>query len=463
MTARAHAPWLRHRVRAATTAVVAALLAAIGARGETDGGPRGAAPAPAATGEPAVARTFLTVTTPDPATTVSIRHWCTTRHAGMTARLVRVDVATGGPGDARGDAGSPGSTGASVDLRSDVAALVYEIPGAGRFVHDVEVTGLAPDATYAFTLRDSDRQVGARRTFTTLPTRGPVRFAVGGDVEIDADAAALGRILVARGARLLVLGGDLAYENGDPRGASFVDRFVDLIATATTSDAGGMIPVVAALGNHETSVWMDLGRAPRALTGAPFYDALFLRRSADDAPDRPTWRALVVSDTATLLLLDSGHVNPHAGAQATWLGGALRSMTTPHAIAIYHVPLYPSVRPLADLQAAAGRAAWEPLFDALGVDAAFEHHDHALKRTRPLRAGRVDDDDGVVYFGDGGFGKLPRQLRRDLDPRFLTALAAEHVWIVDARRDGLAARATAPDGSVLDEAFVRRGPTRRDP
>jgi hypothetical protein len=54
------------------------------------------------------------------------------------------------------------------------------------------------------------------------------------------------------------------------------------------------------------------------------------------------------------------------------------------------------------------REHWCPLFDEYGVQLAFEHHDHAYKRTYPIRKGTVDPR-GVVYLGDGAWGVTVRK------------------------------------------------------
>ena len=41
-----------------------------------------------------------------------------------------------------------------------------------------------------------------------------------------------------------------------------------------------------------------------------------------------------------------------------------------------------------------------PLFDNYHLTAAFEHHDHAFKRTHLLRANQTDPG-GTLYLGDG--------------------------------------------------------------
>lgn len=387
----------------------------------------GAAPAAAS---PDVARTYVTIDRVDAATTATVRRWCGGAHGPLRLRVRRADAPEA---DARVVPDRPRT-----------------VRGAGRHVHAFPTTGLTPATTYAFVVESDDGPVH-RGAFRTLPARGPVRFAVGGDVMPSSESLALAARVRSADVDLLVLGGDLAYDDGAIEAVPYVDAFVAFLAAATTHDDGRAIPVVAAVGNHEARVEMDLGRMPRGLHGAPFFDALFL----DDDPARTTFRAVALSDVAALLLLDSGHVWPHDGAQAAFVRGALRLFArTPLKIAAYHVPLYPSVRALGDPQARAGRRAWEPIFVEEGLAVAFEHHDHALKRVGPLVDGRPRAD-GVVYLGDGGFGRPTRPLRRDLDARYGTALSATHVWLVVARADGLSARAIAPDGAVLDEAYVR--------
>ena len=48
---------------------------------------------------------------------------------------------------------------------------------------------------------------------------------------------------------------------------------------------------------------------------------------------------------------------------------------------------------------------WSPLFEKFNVDVVLEHHDHTFKRTHPLKGGHVDKN-GVIYLGDGSWGKL---------------------------------------------------------
>src|SRR5690606_8399263 len=74
-----------------------------------------------------------------------------------------------------------------------------------------------------------------------------------------------------------------------------------------------------------------------------------------------------------------------------------------------HVPAYPSYRAY-DSEDGSGtgggnRKHWVPLFERYNVDAVFEHHDQAYKRTHPLMGGHKSEN-GIVYLGDGSWGRL---------------------------------------------------------
>ena len=65
------------------------------------------------------------------------------------------------------------------------------------------------------------------------------------------------------------------------------------------------------------------------------------------------------------------------------------------------------------------RKHWVPLFEKYRVPVVLEHHDHTFKRTKPLLDGLADDN-GVLYLGDGSWGRL----RSPQSPEQLPHLAA---------------------------------------
>ena len=155
-----------------------------------------------------------------------------------------------------------------------------------------------------------------------------------------------------------------------------------------------LVPMVLAVGNHDVDNRSDPPTAPFFFRYFPQGgESYFSRR---------------VGANLALFVLDSGHLVPHGGAQATWAcrsagsqpWGAVR-------FAAYHVPLYPGYRPFNATRSRLGRRHWGWLFDQFGLTAAFENHDHMLKRSKLLRAGEVATD-GTLYLGDGCFGRISR-------------------------------------------------------
>lgn len=112
-----------------------------------------------------------------------------------------------------------------------------------------------------------------------------------------------------------------------------------------------------------------------------------------------------------------------AADQVSWINNTLSSarLTSRWLSAIYHAPMWPSVRPLSDAVSTGLREAWAASFDYFGLgtliqilyfctspyiyllDIAFENHDHAYKRTKPIRNGAVAAT-GTLHVGDGNWG-----------------------------------------------------------
>jgi hypothetical protein len=54
---------------------------------------------------------------------------------------------------------------------------------------------------------------------------------------------------------------------------------------------------------------------------------------------------------------------------------------------------------------AGNRRHWVPLFDKYRVPVVLEHHDHTFKRSKLLLGG-LSNSNGVLYLGDGSWGRL---------------------------------------------------------
>jgi hypothetical protein len=309
----------------------------------------------------------------------------------------------------------------------------------------VPITGLAPNTVYYFIAGNDAHGYTEERSFRTIPAGDePLRFVTGGDTE----STPLTEALMAQAARLdplfAAIGGDIAYANDQLSFWGKWDAWFELYDKHMRTPAGHMIPMVAAIGNHETNDYETGDPAIKAF----FYTTYFGNQQAGGK----TYCAQRFGENMLLLVLDSGHVTPHGGEQSAWLAQTLaRHRDVPVKFAMYHVPLYPS-NPGAQDTMRTGQIHWEPYFSAFGLTAAFENHDHRLKRTKPMRNGEAHED-GVLYIGDGCFGVSPRDVDRSAEPDYMEFQASEgHFWLVEVSPEGVHYRAIGAQGQVLDEA-----------
>ena len=170
---------------------------------------------------------------------------------------------------------------------------------------------------------------------------------------------------------------------------------------------GRLIPMIAAIGNHEV-----VGAYDQSPIQAPFFYSLFDHWSTSFGG---AYGTLDFADYLSIVLLDSDHTC-RIEDQTNWLRGALKERSNfTHVFVAYHVPAYPSVRNFTNRINTQIRSEWLPAIEESGqVRVVFEHHDHAFKRTKPLLKGEPNKN-GVVYLGDGSWGRGGRPLRQDGD------------------------------------------------
>jgi hypothetical protein len=273
-------------------------------------------------------------------------------------------------------------------------------------VFRTELTGLAPGADYQFRIG----KASPAYRFRTMPAKATdtIHFISGGDCGVNAPAVANNAQAARQDPMFAVIGGDLGYDNG--RSASISLAFLRNYSKHMVGRGGRLIPLIAGIGNHEVDGGYNKPRAK-----APFFYALFdgLYRDAGHA-------TLDFGDYLSLVLLDTGHTTPIAGAQTDWLDKVLRARKDhPNVLVVNHVPAYPSYRSMEGKRGkeegtgARNRRHWVPLFEKYRVPVVLEHHDHTFKRSKPLLGGLANAN-GVLYLGDGSWGKLrtPQPIER---------------------------------------------------
>jgi hypothetical protein len=286
---------------------------------------------------------------------------------------------------------------------SVVATTTTPYPMTDFKVFRAELTGLKPGTDYQF-------RIGKRSPtfrFRTMPAKAtnPIHFISGGDCGVNSHTVANNVQAARQDPMFTVIGGDLGYDNG-----RFVDTSLAFLRNYSKNMIGRdgrLIPMVACIGNHEVD-----GGYNKPRSKAPFFYALF-----DGLYPETGFASLDFGDYLSLVLLDTGHTTPIGGAQTDWLEKTLKARADhPNVLVVNHVPAYPSYRKFEatpateDKPAKAGtgepnRDHWVPLFEKYRVPVVLEHHDHTFKRTKPLLNGSADAN-GVLYLGDGSWGRL---------------------------------------------------------
>ena len=328
----------------------------------------------------------------------------------------------------------------------------HQVPGLadGRFIHWTQLENLEPATSYFFIAGDELNGFSAEFKFRTPPVDGrPLRFIAGGDMGVGVNAQRLLDQVGKREPLFVLLGGDLAYADGNLQAVDTWDQWLENWQRHMITPQGYMVPMVVAIGNHEVP-----GGYNKQPEQAPFYFGYFAQNGTQSYYTRRFGKNVVI------FVLDSGHVAAHDGPQLEWLKTAMaRSRQMPVRLASYHVPLYPGFRPFQGKYSQLGRVHWQPLFDQYRLQVAFEHHDHVLKRSKLLRENQVDPD-GTLYLGDGCLGREPRVVKglRLLDRSrrwYLAKVEGKgHFWQVEVEPKRLVFKAVDEMGEVFDE-YVR--------
>lgn len=295
---------------------------------------------------------------------------------------------------------------------------VMDFPFSNWKIHRTELTGLEPGSEYRFRIGEHHSAVWK---FRTMPDNAyePIRFAAGGDVRHRIDwMRQTNRRVAAYDPDFIKWGGDLAYADAWEDRVYRWKEFVEVMMTTLVTADGRVIPVLAGIGNHEVkdhswNRWEEYEQTDEKREEyAPYFYRLFA------FPGQPGYAALDFSDYMSILMLDTGHSNPVEGEQTEWLRKALEDRShIPHLFPNYHIPAFPSVRNPDDEIHVKLREKWVSLFEEFGVRVAFESHDHAYKRTYPIRGGDFSAD-GIVYIGDGAWGVYTRPIGGGDDPEF---------------------------------------------
>jgi hypothetical protein len=327
-------------------------------------------------------------------------------------------------------------------------------PKSDAKIFRAELSNLEPDTDYVFRIGTDS----AEQRFRTMPAKdtNALQFVSGGDCGLGRHPRATNRLAGVQAPQFVVLGGDLAYENGRD-GDAFL-QFLENYSKDVRDDQQRLIPMLACLGNHEVD-----GSYGQPREKAPFFFSMF-----DGLFRDTTYGVVDFGQYMSLVLLDTNHISPIGGAQADWLDRTLKErQDCPNVFVFNHVPAYPSHRDFTGEDGHFGtgeenRIHWAPLFEKYRVDAVFEHHDHTFKRTHPMLDGRPNEK-GVLYLGDGSWGKIRRPTKLEERPYLVVAHESYHLSVHRIEGNQRFHVALADSGRVVDicsttkTAGTRRG------
>lgn len=316
-----------------------------------------------------------------------------------------------------------------------------------------ELTGLASGAEYQFRIGQAKKTY----RFRTMPSKATdtLQFVSGGDCGIDLHAINTNILAARQEPYFALIAGDLAYDNG--KSPETFTKFLQNYHRHMIDPAGRLIPMITCIGNHEVD-----GSYKTSRKNAPQYLSLF-----DGFYPEKTYGVLDIGDYLSFVLLDTDHIEPIAGEQTDWLKRVLSDrQERPHLIVANHVPAYPSYRPPQGANGEFGtgeeqRIHWSPLFERYNVDVVLEHHDHTFKRTHPLTNG-LRDKNGVLYLGDGSWGKLRIPKTPEERPYLAKVSSAYHMTVHRLEGEQRFHMAIEETGKVADVCMtVNKRPAKR--
>jgi hypothetical protein len=213
-------------------------------------------------------------------------------------------------------------------------------------------------------------------------------------------------------------------------------EFLEAWTEEMVAPDGRLIPFLLASGNHDIA--------------SDNYETFF---SLFALPEKRLYRAVDFGSYLSLILLDTAHFQPVEGQQTAWLEKTLAGRKgVPYRFAIYHEAAYPSFYPYNGEIPKKIRKHWCPLFDKYRLPIAFENHNHAFKRTHPIKNNSIDPD-GVLYLGDGCWGAKPRQTN---DLWYLAKRARKNnVYLIDLTAAAARIQAIDIQGEPLDSVTLR--------
>ncbi len=276
--------------------------------------------------------------------------------------------------------------------------FIYETPFLNLLekedvrVHEVHVCGLEPATTYYYKVGGPGHwsEVFDVATAPPVGSTDPWTFAASGDSRNNTAGVwqLAQRQILEAGADLHVFSGD-AVDLGISQ-AQWDEFFQAADGDFEVQDALARIPFMVSNGNHDNLQINYLAQF-----------ALPQEVTAGENGQGEEWYSFDYANAHFVMLNDTVADDAViAGAEADWLRADLEAVdrsVTPWVFVVHHRNLYTCMS--THSPNGTTRAAWQPIYDELEVDAVFQGHNHIYERSKPIR-GLTDGNEGIVAAED---------------------------------------------------------------
>ena len=312
---------------------------------------------------------------------------------------------------------------------------------------------LVPGKDYEFSIIIDSQDHPTVYRFRLPRGNSSIRMSIGGDAGVTFTSRKILQLMYASNPDLIVIGGDMAYDNGIAACACLWDAFLEMLDHRTPD--GRLVPITFAVGNHDIGYnhaneggWQaKKNPLPLLLTWFPHVGESLNRRHR-------------FGDIMNLWILDSDYTTSLEEV-VEFVDSSLATRETKDStvnIGVYHVPIY-SVHIYDYHRGDELRNVWpKEIFDKHKFYVNFENHSHLYKRTKPL----IDSHEGpgTVYLGDGNIGvsedmEEAGELLQKSDDRFEANGVDFHFFSVTVSLGGhVVVDAINPLGKVIDHLEI---------
>jgi hypothetical protein len=211
----------------------------------------------------------------------------------------------------------------------------------------------------------------------------------------------------------------------------------------SAADVLRRFPIFPTLGNHERDAQL-------------YYDYFTL--------PEPEYHYEYRYGNAHFFVLDTNKDVSPASDQHRWLTRRLAASEATWKIVYHHQPAFTSdANDYGDTYVEAstfGDASIQqhlvPVYEANGVDVVFNGHIHVYERTWPLRGGRVDQENGIVYVTAGGSGGSLEDFAPTRTGFAAHVFRGHHYCVVTVHAGTFSMKAYDIDGVMFDTLELRK-------